>query len=376
MGKSFRIPVCAPKISERDVDFVSDCVRSTWVSGISKYVEDFEDRFARYCGCRYGIATNSGTTALHLALATLDIGKKDEVIIPTFTMIATANAVTYTGAKIVLADSEPSTWNIYPENIENLVTSRTKAIMPIHTYGHPADMDPILDLAEEHDLSVVEDAAEAHGAEYKGKRTGSLGDVGCFSFYANKIITTGEGGMIVTNNEELAEKAKWLRAHAFGKHGKHFYHETLGFGYRMSGVQAALGLAQLERIDDFVSSRISNAKLYNSLLSELNDRIKLAPEASWAKNVYWMYSILLEKNFGMSRQDFMDNLASMGIETRTFFYPIHMQPVYLEKFTDQSFPVADDISKRGVNLPSGTGLTTDEVSYVCECIKKLGERSE
>jgi len=369
---SFRIPVCAPKISERDVELVADCVRSTWVSGTSEYVAEFEEKFARYCECKYGIATNSGTTALHLALAALGVGKKDEVIIPTFTMIATANAVTYTGARIVLADSEPDTWNINLESVERVITARTKAIMPIHTYGHPADMDPILDLAEEHDLFVIEDAAEAHGAEYKGRRTGSLGDAGCFSFYANKIITTGEGGMIVTNDEELAERAKWLRAHAFGKHGKHFYHEALGFGYRMSGLQAALGLAQLERIDDFVSSRINNAKLYNSLLSEVGGKITLPPEASWAKNVYWMYSILLEKNFGMSRQDFMDNLARVGIETRTFFYPVHMQPVYSENFRKERFPVADDISKRGVNLPSGTGLTTEEVSYVCECINKLG----
>jgi perosamine synthetase len=369
--KSLKIPVCAPKIGERDVELVSSCVRSTWISGTSEYVTEFEDKFARYCGCKYGIATNSGTTALHLALAALGVEENDEVVIPTFTMIATANAVTYTGARPVLVDSEPDTWNIDPKSIEKVITPRTRAIMPIHTYGHPVDMDPILDLAEEHDLYVIEDAAEAHGAEYNGRRTGSLGDAGCFSFYANKIITTGEGGMIVTQDEELAERAKWLRAHAFGKHGKHFYHEALGFGYRMSGLQAALGLAQLERIDDFVSSRIRNAKLYNSLLSELGDKISLPPRAPWAKNVYWMYSVLLEDKFGMSRQDFMNNLADMGIETRTFFYPIHMQPVYSKQFRNHKFPVADDISKRGVNLPSGTGLTAEEVSYVCECIKKL-----
>jgi len=371
--KTMKIPVCAPKIGEKDIDLVARCVRSTWVSGTSDYVTEFEDAFARFCGCKYGIATNSGTTALHVVLAALGIGKNDEVIIPTFTMIATANAVTYTGARPVLVDSEPDTWNIDVESIEKVITPRTKAIMPIHTYGHPADMDPLLDLAEEHDLFVIEDAAEAHGAEYKGRRTGSLGDAGCFSFYANKIITTGEGGMIVTHDEELAERAKWLRAHAFGKHGKHFFHEALGFGYRMSGLQAALGLAQLERIDDFVSSRRQNAKLYNSLLSELGDKISLPPEAPWAKNVYWMYSVLLKHKFGMSRQDFMNNLASMEIETRTFFYPIHLQPVYSKQFRKHRFPVADDISQRGVNLPSGTGLNAEEVSYVCKCMKKITE---
>jgi perosamine synthetase len=369
------IPVCAPKLGQRDVSLVAKCVRSSWISGTSPYVSEFEDKFAKYCGCRYGVATNSGTTALHLVLAALGIGQGDEVIIPTFTMIATANAVTYTGAKVVIVDSEPLTWNINPESISSHITSRTKAIVPIHTYGHPADMDSILDVAKEHDLYVIEDAAEAHGAEYKGRRTGSLGHAGCFSFYANKIITTGEGGMIVTNDAELAEKANWLRAHAFGRHGKHFYHEALGFGYRMSGLQASLGLAQLERIDSFVDSRRKNARLYNSLLAELSSKITVPPEANWARSVYWMYSILLKDNSGLSRQDFMTNLADMGIETRTFFYPVHKQPIYSTHFSGQRFPVADDISKRGVNLPSGTGLTSRQISYVCECITKIMKRS-
>jgi perosamine synthetase len=336
-------------------------------------VEKFEQKFAEYCGCKYGIATNSGTTALHLALATLDIKAGDEVIIPTFTMIATANAITYTGAKPVLVDSEFSTWNIDTSKIKEKITKRTKAIIPVHTYGHPVDMDPIVELAEKHDLYVVEDAAEAHGAEYKGKRTGSIGDMGCFSFYANKIITTGEGGMIVTNNEELAERARWLRAHAFGRHGKHFYHEALGFGYRMSGLQAALGLAQLKRIDEFIATRRNNAKLYNSLLSELGGKITLPPEAPWAKNVYWMYSILIQDEFGMTRDELVRRLELEGIETRPFFYPIHTQPIYAEQYRWESFPVADELSRKGINLPSGNNLTADEVKYVCECIKKYAK---
>jgi len=366
----FRIPVCAPRVDERDVELVAKCVRSSWISGTSEYVAEFEENFARYCNCKYGVATSSGTTALHLALATLDVKKGDDVIIPTFTMIATANAVTYTGAKPVLIDSEPNTWNIDTSRIGKRITKRTKVIMPIHTYGHPADMDPVLELAEKHGLYVVEDAAEAHGAEYKGRKTGSIGDMGCFSFYANKIITTGEGGMIVTNDEDLAEKARWLRAHAFGRYGKHFYHEALGFGYRMSGLQAALGLAQLERIDEFVSIRRNNAKLYNSLLSELRDKLTLPPEASWAKNVYWMYSILVEDEFGMSREELMKKLELEGIETRTCFYPIHIQPIYAKQYEQQRFPVAEELSRKGVNLPSGNNLTTDNVIYVCECIKK------
>jgi perosamine synthetase len=368
-----RIPICAPKIDENDIQRAVECIRSTWISGISKYVEEFEEKFAKYCNCKYGVATNSGTTALHLALATLNIKPGDEVIIPTFTMIATANAVTYTGAKPVLVDADENTWNLDTSKIEDKINEHTKAIIVVHTYGHPADMDPIIELAEKYNLYVIEDAAEAHGAEYKGKRVGSIGDIGCFSFYANKIITTGEGGMVVTNNEELAEKARWLRAHAFGRHGKHFYHEALGFGYRMSGLQAALGLAQLERIDEFVSIRRNNAKLYNSLLSELGEKITLPPEAPWAKNVYWMYSILIEDNFGMSRDELMKRLESEGIETRTFFYPIHVQPIYAKQYQGESFPVADELSRKGINLPSGNNLTAGEIEYVCQCIKKYAK---
>lgn len=369
-----KIPICSPKINERETELVVNCIRSTWISGISEYVTKFEEEFAKCCGCRYGVATNSGTTALHLALATLDVKKGDEVIIPTFTMIATANSVTYTGAKPILIDSELDTWNIDTSKIEEKITDRTKVIMPIHTYGHPADMDPILELAEKYSLYIVEDAAEAHGAEYKGRKTGSIGDLGCFSFYANKIITTGEGGMIVTNDQELAEKARWLRAHAFGRKGKHFYHETLGFGYRMSGLQAAFGLAQLERINQFVSIRRKNAKLYNSLLSELEGKITLPPEASWAKNVYWMYSILVEEKFGMSRTRLMEDLELEGIETRTFFYPIHVQPFYSKQYQGGEFGVADQLSRKGVNLPSGNNLTHGGVEYVCDCIKNMSDK--
>jgi perosamine synthetase len=369
-----KIPVCSPKINKRDIEIVENCVRSTWISGTSEYVTEFEEKFAKYCGCKYGVATNSGTTTLHLALATLDVKKGDEVIIPTFTMIATVNSVTYTGAKPILIDSELDTWNIDTSKIEEKITDRTKVIMPVHTYGHPVDMDPILELAEKYGLYVIEDAAEAHGAEYKGRKTGSMGHLGCFSFYANKIITTGEGGMMVTNDQELAEKARWLRAHAFGREGKHFYHEALGFGYRMSGLQAALGLAQLERINQFVSIRRKNAKLYNSLLSELEGRITLPPEASWGKNVYWMYSILVGEQFGISRTRLMENLELEGIGTRTFFYPIHVQPFYSKQYQGEEFVVADRLSRKGVNLPSGNNLSHAEVEYVCSCIKKLANK--
>jgi len=363
-----KIPVCEPEISEVDVEYVSECVRSTWISGISPIVKRFEHRFANFCDSKYGIAVNSGTSALHTALATIRVGKGDEVIIPTFTMIATPNSVAYTGAIPVLVDSELDTWNIDVSKIEEKITTRTKAIIPVHTYGHPVDMDPLMKLARKHNLYVIEDAAEAHGAVYKDRRIGSIGDLACFSFYANKIITTGEGGMITTNDEQLAERAAWLRAHAFGRGEKHFYHEELGFGYRISGLQAALGLAQMERIDTFVMNRIKRAETYNNRLSHLGDCIVLPPKASWAKNVYWMYSILLKDDFPISREELMNELEKRGIETRTFFYPVHVQPIYKDEDT---YPVADELSRRGINLPSGNALTMDDINFVCDAIIEL-----
>lgn len=365
-----KIPVCEPEITEEDVSKVSECVRSTWVSGISPYVTEFEKKFAQFCGCKYGVATSSGTTALHLALATLDVGRMDEVIIPTLTMIATVNAVSYTGAFSILEDSEEKTWNMRTDRIGDLLSQDTKAIMPVHIYGHPVDMDPVIDAARDHDFYVVEDAAEAHGALYKNRKIGSLGDMACFSFYANKIMTTGEGGMIVTNNEELAERAEWLRAHAYGRGDKHFYHPEVGFGYRMSGMQAALGLSQLDRIDKLVSIRRANAKLYEKNLIDLNGKITLHPEAPWAKNVFWMYSILVEDEFGISRDELMRKLVLDGIETRTFFYPVHAQPAYSGITEFLEFPVADTLFKKGMNLPSGNTLTREQVEYVCDCIRK------
>jgi perosamine synthetase len=359
-------------VGDREIQYLSDCIRSGWISYGGKHVADFEGKFAEFCGAKYGVSTNSGTTALHLALAAAKIGPQDEVIIPSFTMIATPNAVSYTGAKPVLVDSELETWNIDASLIEAKVTKRTRAIIAVHTYGHPADMDAIIEIAKRHDLTVLEDAAEAHGAEYRGMKAGGLADMGCFSFYANKIITTGEGGMVVSNNPQLAERANWLRAHAFGRGGKHFWHEEIGFGYRMSALQAAVGLAQMEKIDEFVEKRRESAKLYNRLLSKVKG-IGLPPEAPWAKNVYWMYSIRVQDHFGISRDDLMATLSKQGIETRTFFFPVHRQPAYSQMYEGQEYPNADELSRSGVNLPSGNNLSEREIEYVCKCIKEAGK---
>jgi len=273
--------------------------------------------------------------------------------------------VSYTGAKPILVDSEPRTWNIDVGKIEEKITKKTKAIVPVHIYGHPVDMDPVLDLAGDHDLYVIEDSAEAHGAEYKGKRTGRLGHVGCFSFYANKIITTGEGGMIVTSNGEISEKARLLRDHAF-EDEKRFWHRYIGFNYRMTNLQAAIGVAQLERINGFIETRRRNARLFNSLLGDVRG-ITLPVEEEWAKNVYWMYSILIEDSFGVSRDELRRRLDAEGIETRTFFYPIHTQPVYATYYRE-SFPIAEDFSQKGINLPSGNTLTEEEVEFIANSI--------
>ena len=365
------IPVCVPLLGEKELEYVTDCIKTGWISSRGKYVEEFEAKFAKYCGCKYGISTTSGTTALHLALASIGVGKGDEVIVPAFTMISTVFAVVYCGAKPVLVDAEPETWNIDVSKIEEKITDRTKVIIPVHIYGHPCDMDPIMKIAEEHDLYVVEDAAEAHGAEYKGRKVGGIGHIGCFSFYANKIITTGEGGMIVTNDEEIAEKAKSLKDLAFSKE-RRFLHTDLGFNYRMTNIQAAIGLAQLERIDELVERRRKNAHLYNELLKDI-EGIRLPIEKEWAKNVYWMYSILVEDKFGMSREELMSELEKKGIETRTFFIPMHVQPVFqnMGLFKGERYPVAEELARKGLYLPSSSGLSREEIEHICDEIRKI-----
>ncbi len=362
-----KIPVCEPKLEGNELKYVTECIKTNWISSRGDYIEKFEKMFSKCCGARYGIACTSGTTALHLALASLDIGKGDEVIIPAFTMIATANAITYTGARMVLVDSEPKTWNIDPEKIERKISKRTRAIIPVHTYGHPANMDKILALAKKYDLFIIEDACEAHGAEYKGRRIGSLGDVACFSFYANKIITTGEGGMLTTNNKEIAQRARTLRNYAFSQE-RHFWHKYLGFNYRMTNLQAAIGLAQTEKFDELVQARIKNARCYNSLLKDVKE-ITLPPKTEGIKNVFWMYSILVEDDFGMNRDELREHLARKGIETRSFFIPIHLQPLYSKMFKER-FPVAEALCRKGMYLPSAPTLKKKEIKFITQSIKE------
>jgi perosamine synthetase len=365
------IPVSDPKLDGNELRYVSQCILSNWISSAGRFVRDFEQAFADAVGCRHGVATCNGTTSLHLALATLGIGPGDEVIIPTFTMIATANAVTYTGATPVLVDAERETWNLDVTQLEAKVTPRTRGICLIHTYGHPVEMDPLLELAERRGLWVLEDAAEAHGARYKDRPVGSLGRAASFSFYANKIITTGEGGMVTTNDAELARVARRLRDHAFSDE-RHFWHKYVGFNYRMTNLQAAIGLAQTERLDALVEIRRTNAARYSRALSKIPG-LTLPIERPWARNVYWMYGVLVEDAFGISRDELRRRLARRGIETRTFFIPIHVQPVYHAQFRGQRYPVSEELCRRGLYLPSGATLTEAEVAYVFDMVRDVRE---
>ncbi len=360
------IPISEPSITDKEISYVLDAVKSGWVSSLGPYINEFENKFAEFVGTKYALTAANGTVALHLSLVSLGIKSGDEVIVPDLTFIATANAVTYIGAKPVFADVNPNTWCIDPEDIRKKITSKTKAIIPVHLYGHPADMDAINEIAKQYGLYVIEDAAEAHGAEYKGKKVGCLGSCGVFSFYGNKIITTGEGGMITTNDDKLYEKAKYLRDHAMSKE-KRYWHTEVGYNYRITNIQAALGLAQLERIDELISKKIQIFKWYKQYLEGV-EGIKLNPQKNWAKNVYWMICLLLEDDSKITRDELMAKLKEKGIDTRPFFYPITQMPVYYEKKTNSA---AYYISKRGLNLPSSVNLVEKDIEFICNEIKDI-----
>jgi perosamine synthetase len=357
-------------LAGNELEYVTDCVKSGWVSSLGKYVRDFEQQFASYCGAKYGVATFNGTVALHLLAATLNFGPGDEVIMPSLTYVATANGVHYTGARPVFVDSEPVTWNIDPNAVEAAITERTKAIMAVHLYGHPADLDPLRALASQYDLLLLEDAAEAHGARYKGQRVGALSDAAIFSFYGNKIITTGEGGIIVTNNRDWADRAFFLENQ--GRYNDNpYWHPEIAYNYRMTNIQAAIGLAQLERIEDLLAIRKRNAAHYNRRLAGIPG-LTLPPNTDWAENVYWMYSVIVSDDFGISRDELRSKLREAGIDTRPFFYPVHTLPMYN---TGQSLPVAERLGQQGLNLPSGASLTADQIDYICDTIVQFARHN-
>ncbi|MBM3210695.1 DegT/DnrJ/EryC1/StrS family aminotransferase [Candidatus Poribacteria bacterium] len=365
-----RIPVNEPDLTGNEQAYVLDAVKSGWISG-GQYVKNFERMFAEFVGTKYAITTTSGTAALHLAVASLGIGPGDEVIVPALTIIATVNAVCYTGATPVLVDSEPDTYNIDPNLIEAKITPKTRAILPVHLYGHPADMDPILELARRYHLRTVEDAAEAHGAKYRGRMCGGLGNVNCFSFYGNKIITTGEGGMVTTDDDVLAERVSRLKDLSHSKE-RRFMHTDVAYTLRMTNIQAALGVAQMERANQFIGKKRWMADTYKQALDGIPG-ILLPIEKPWAFNVYWMYAILVTSEFGCSRDELMTRLNDRGIDTRSFFFPMHIQPVFKKMglFREEYYPVAERLSEQGMYLPSGLTITEEQINQVADAIRSI-----
>ena len=359
------IPVAAPLLGERELVYVSECVLTGWVSSTGRFVTKFEEMFAQFCEVPHAVSASNGTTALHLALLGLDIGPGDEVIVPTLSFIASANSVLYTGATPVFVDSEAVTWNMDPDAVARAITSRTKAIMAVHLYGHPANLAALRELCDRHGLYLIEDAAEAHGAMFEGRRIGSFGDVAAFSFFGNKIVTTGEGGMLTTRDAELARKMKMLRDHGMSPE-RRYHHPVLGYNYRMTNLQAALGVAQMERIEEILAAKRRIGREYHAGLAGVPG-LQLPVEVAPAEHVYWLYSFLVDPaESAVDRNGLMAVLKQEGIDTRPFFGPIHRQPVYA---TGQSMPVADDASARGISLPSHASLSTAEISRIAATVR-------
>ncbi len=364
-----RLPIAEPVLGSKELEYVSECVLTGWISSAGKFVTRFEELFASFCEVDHAVAVSNGTVALHLALAALDVGPGDEVIVPSLTFAATANAVLYTGAQPVFADVDAETWTIDPDSIRAQITPRTRAIIPVHLYGHPADMDPIMEIAREHELWVVEDAAEAHGARYRGQVVGSIGHIGCFSFYGNKIVTTGEGGMLTLNDAALDAKARVLRDHGMDKE-RRYWHPIVGYNYRLTNLQAAIGVAQMERIDEILARRREMAALYDKALSGVPGLV-LPPRAEWAEPVCWLYSLLVDDSAPFSRDELIERLAAQGLDARPFFYPLTDMPPYQHRVNGQTaYPMTERLSRQGISLPSSTRLSEAEVLSVAEKVKQ------
>lgn len=360
-----RISVASPVLLGNEKKYVMECLDSTWISSHGRFIDDFEREFAAYCGVRHGIATNNGTTALHLALVGLGIGPGDEVIVPTVTYIASANAVHYCGATPVLVDVEPDALTLDPEALRAAITENTRAVIPVHLYGQPAAMSEITDIAAEHGLYVVEDAAEAHGARVGESRVGSLGHVGMFSFFGNKIITTGEGGMLVTDDDDLAARLRLYRGQGMDPTRRYWF-AVVGYNYRMTNIQAALGLAQFERIEAALERRAAIAAAYDSALADLGDVFTRPAVAPTTSRVDWTYNIFLRNGGDDERGQVMRTLDAAGIETRPVFYPLHQLPPYA---SEAPFPVADQWAARGISLPLHEAMTDADVLRIAAALR-------
>ena len=364
------IPVNTPVIPLEAKTFVNDCLDTGWISSAGSYIQQFENDFAKYVNRKYAVAVSNGTVSLHVALAALEIGHGDEVIVPAFTIISCLNAILYTGAKPVIVDVEPDIFTLDPKQLEKAYSPRTKAIMPVHIYGHPADMDPIIEFATKHNLYIIEDAAETHGALYKGKKCGSFGEISSFSFFANKLITTGEGGMIVTDDYKLAATARELR-NLCHIPDQRFHHKTLGFNYRITNIQAAIGCAQLLHADEYLERKKKMGMLYDEGLAGIPG-IEIMKIRSWADSSYWMYPVRITENSGMNRDEFKEKLKQNGVDSRDFFWSLSEQPI-LKKFDVKVLEcsVSEKIAREGCYLPSGLALTELEIIKIIKIVKKI-----
>lgn len=355
------MPVAEPDLKGNEFKYLSDAFLSTWISSRGKYIDAFEENFSKFCGCAYGVATSNGTVAIHLALKALDIGPGDEVIVPDLTFAATINTVIHAGATPVIVDVDPVSWCISPAAIEKAITKKTKAIIPVHVYGQPCDMDALMAIAKKHDLRIVEDCAEAHGAKYKGKTVGSFGDIACYSFFGNKIVTTGEGGMCVTNNAKYNERLRVLRDHGMNK-TKRYWHDEVGFNYRMTNLQAAIGVAQLERVEQIKEERRNIEAGYKEQLKNF-PFLKWQPEIAANEKVVWLVCITLENK--PTRDALMEALTKNGVEVRPFFYTLSEMPVY-KPYSSSACPVSKKISETGMNLPTIHHVDYSKVRKVFE----------
>lgn len=364
------ISVNEPKLGPKEKEYVLECLETGWISSAGSYIEKFENCWAEYCGMKFGVAMCNGTVALEAAVSSINLQPGDEVIMPSFTIISCALAVVERGGVPVLVDCDPQTWCMDVSQIEAKVTNRTRAIMPVHIYGHPVEMGPIMAIAAKYHLQIIEDAAEAHGAEYLGRKCGSFGDIACFSFYANKIVTTGEGGMALTNDAVLAERLRAQRNLCFQPQ-RRFYHNELGHNYRMTNIQAAIGLAQMEAIEDHLVHKRWMAHAYSERLQGIQG-LQLPIEKEWAKNVYWMYGLVLVESLGMDAEELAQKLKSLGVETRPFFLGMHEQPVFLNAglFRGEHYPITERIARQGLYLPSGLTLTEAQVDEVSQKVRK------
>ncbi len=370
MKKKF-INVSEPKLSNKTKDYVLDCIKTEWISSSGSYLESFEKEWAKYCNMKYAVSVTSGTAALIVALKALNLKPGDEVIMPSFTIISCALAIIEAGGKPVLADCDLDTWCIKTDEIKKKISSRTKAILIVHMFGHPANMDEIKEIIKNKKIDIIEDAAESHGSKFKNKVVGSFGKISCFSFYVNKLITTGEGGMALTNDMSLYNKMKNLRNLAFNK-TRRFSHNEIGYNYRMTNIQAAIGLSQLEKITEHIKIKRQNTLLYNKILTSYDLPISLPSEKQWAKSTFWMYGIVL-KNKKMTAKTLSRKLFDNKIETRPLFLGMHEQPIFkkMNLFNSDSYPNTEYLSKYGLYLPSGLRLNKSKIELICKTLKSI-----